>query len=395
MPKFEKKIVEWMDKNSSILFFIIITLIGFVMRYVGKDFLSSDMSNVLIPWYHMIQDAGGLRGLKTQVGDYNVLYQTIIAFMTYIPLNPMTQYKVLSCIFDILLAYFCANHVRVLKKEPLFSTRFNCIYAVIFLLPTVVLNSAFWGQCDSIYVFTILIGIFLLHKNKNIPAFILFGVSFALKLQTVFILPYLVAYYFVKKKYSILMFPLMVLSFWSCSIIAFINGRELLAPFTAYIYQAGLYPSMVKNSRSFWLLFGEDYPRFGTFAVLLTFAILGLGFYMTLKKKKRLDTPIQCFNALAWFVWTCIFFLPAMHDRYAYLLDIILIMLAFMDKKYIKFAAFSALLSLMTYPGFLLFAGGVNRMDAFIEFFVYIYFSYLIMQPSENLPQNEAEAIAG
>ena len=69
-----------------------------------------------------------------------------------------------------------------------------------------------------------------------------------------------------------------------------------------------------------------------------------------------------------------------MHERYAYGLDILLVVLAFLDKKYIKFAAFSAFLSFMSYAPFIVHANGVGREDAFIEFFVFIWYAVTIMK---------------
>jgi Gpi18-like mannosyltransferase len=267
----------------------------------------------------------------------------------------------------------------------MFGITFNSIYAIIILLPTIVLNSAFWGQCDSMYVFCIILAMILIFKDKYLPAFLLIGISFALKLQTVFILPFLVSYYFVKKRFSVVMFFVSLLSFWLCGGIAYIFGRDPLDEFKIYISQSSFYPHMWLDARSFWRLFGDDYQRFSGFAVLLTLSICGIGFYMIIQKKKRMDTMVQILNTATWFTWVCFFFLPAMHDRYAYLTDILLIILAFLDKRYIKFAVFSALLSFMTYPAFLIWMNGVTREDAFIEFFVFIYFTYMIMKPEENL----------
>ena len=43
----------------------------------------------------------------------------------------------------------------------------NLIFAAILLLPTVVLNSAFWGQCDAIYTFFIIVTLVCLYKRKE------------------------------------------------------------------------------------------------------------------------------------------------------------------------------------------------------------------------------------
>ena len=51
-----------------------------------------------------ISRGGGLASLRHQTGNYNVLYQTAIALMTYLPMNPLTKYKALSILFDYVLA---------------------------------------------------------------------------------------------------------------------------------------------------------------------------------------------------------------------------------------------------------------------------------------------------
>ena len=64
-----------------------------------------------------------------------------------------------------------------------------------------------------------------------------------------------------------------------------------------------------------------------------------------------------------------------MHERYAYLLDIMLVITAFLDKRYLKFAALSAVFSFISYGPFLTQYGGVGKQDAFIEIFAFIWFS--------------------
>lgn len=92
----------------NILFFTVVSVIAIVLRYAGRDFLSDDMCIFLMPWYDTVKAMGGIKGLGTQVGDYNVLYQTLIAFMTGLPGQSMYLFKIFSVIFDFLLAFTCA-----------------------------------------------------------------------------------------------------------------------------------------------------------------------------------------------------------------------------------------------------------------------------------------------
>ena len=86
------------------MFFAIICLIAFFARYAGRECQSMDYVYFFKPWFDQMKEAGGLPSLKEQIGNYSLLYQTIIAFMTYIDIECIYQYKILNVIFD----YGCA-----------------------------------------------------------------------------------------------------------------------------------------------------------------------------------------------------------------------------------------------------------------------------------------------
>lgn len=60
-------------------------------------------------------------------------------------------------------------------------------------------------------------------------------------------------------------------------------------------------------------------------AIILTIVILDIGLYVILLHKKSLRTPVTLINTAIWSVWSILLFLPAMHERYTYLLDILLV----------------------------------------------------------------------
>ncbi|MBR1470024.1 MAG: DUF2029 domain-containing protein, partial [Lachnospiraceae bacterium] len=110
--------------------------------------------------------------------------------------------------------------------------------AVLFL-PTVVMNSSMWGQCDSIYSsFCILALIFLLKKSYR-RAYIMLGIAFSFKLQTVFIIPFFLTYYSVKKDHSIFLYLWTVLVLELSGIPSYLMGRDISAPFQIYFFQVG------------------------------------------------------------------------------------------------------------------------------------------------------------
>ncbi|MCR5118478.1 MAG: hypothetical protein K6B44_02515 [Lachnospiraceae bacterium] len=73
MFKIEKKLTDWISEHASLLFFAVVTLLAFYIRYIGRTVTSPDMSDFLLPWYYGMKEAGGLSALSVQMGDYNVL----------------------------------------------------------------------------------------------------------------------------------------------------------------------------------------------------------------------------------------------------------------------------------------------------------------------------------
>lgn len=354
---------------------MIISILGMVMRQQGRDFISADMRDFLIPWYDSIKAQGGLRSLKEQVGDYNLLYQTLVAFMTYLPGSCVQYYKALSIVFDYWLAFASALLVARLSGEACFHRKFQMAYAVVLLLPTVVLNSVYWGQCDSIYTTFLVLTLLFFYEENYISGFVMLGMGFACKLQTVFILPFLLGLYFYKKNFSLSGFLVSIAVFWGSGIVAFLCGRSVTAPFTIYLDQTGLYQKMYLNVSSFWtILNGVDYAELGTFAVILAVVLCGMELYQVMSGKVRIDTGEAFIKTAAGFLWTCILFLPAMHERYTYPLDIFLILLVFLDRRYWKYAAVSVLLSLMTYGNYLFGSGSVNQWNGVIYVVAWISF---------------------
>lgn len=381
MIALEKKFLKFIDQYRKWMFLCIITTLAISIRYAGKDFISNDMTSFLIPWFGEIQRAGGLQALEHQVGDYNLLYQTLIALFSYSPLDSVSVYKLLSCLFDFLLAFSCGYILcDLLQKDWRRDITFDITYTIILFLPTVVLNSAYWGQCDSIYVTFIIWTLYLLFKRKYRIGFILLGIAFAFKLQSIFIVPFLIYCYCSRRDFSLLNFGYSIFVFWLSGIGGYLQGRNLTDCFKIYFKQSDLYHNMYLNIASFWILVGNNYETLKPMAIILTIVILGIGLYVILLHQKSLRTPVTFLNTAIWSVWSILLFLPAMHERYTYLLDILLVMLCMLNKKYIVFAIGEILLSLLTYGHYLFGTGVVNIGYAITNLLLWIAFGYKILK---------------
>ena len=122
-----------------------------LLRTLSLDYAGTDYKNFLTHWYAYFQEHGGFQAVSHAVGDYNVPYLYFMAFISYLSAPDLYLIKLFSIIFDVILAWGCYRLVRSLTRERQGSAAPLIAFAAALLLPTVVLNGAYWGQCDVIY----------------------------------------------------------------------------------------------------------------------------------------------------------------------------------------------------------------------------------------------------
>lgn len=71
MLKIEKKIINHIERYIIIYFLVFISIVSFIIRYLGRSFISVDMQRFLLPWWAAIPD---FNSLSKPVGDYNLIY---------------------------------------------------------------------------------------------------------------------------------------------------------------------------------------------------------------------------------------------------------------------------------------------------------------------------------
>ena len=381
MLKCEKRILDFFEKYSYLFVLIAATFFGGYIRFLSRNFLSGDYTTFLESWFYEILNSGKFLSLKNQVGDYNILYQIIIAFFTCLNIKPLYAYKIFSILFDYCLAAGCGFLACDLIKNKFNLKIFSISYSVILLLPTVFLNSSFWAQCDSVYTFFIILSILLIRKNKNIPAFILLGISFAFKLQFILIIPFFIILYVCYRKFSIFHFLLIPVVGFITSLPAVFMGRKWSAFFDIYFNQTDEYKLMSLNISNIWSGMPTAYGALKKQAILLTFMILFLGFVLFVKKKKKMDNAELFLVCATWTVWTCVMFLPAMHERYTYPVDILLAILVVVHfKKYFIFFIVNEIAVFLMYSHYLFGAENEGVILIILYVSIYLIFTYQMVK---------------
>lgn len=387
MTKIEKKIADFLIKNRHILFFFISSILAALLRLENLDFATTDSYHFLMRWFDQIKAGGGFKALSTPVGDYGLLYQAIIAIMSYIKIYSLYQFKFLSIVFDYMLAFSIAVFVCKLTNKKYTSSTFIAIYTIVLFLPSVFENSAIWGQCDSIYCFFLIMSLIAFFDEKYIKCFVMLGIAFGFKLQSIFIIPFYLTIYLIKQNHSILHYGISIIVFWLTGIINYINGASLLYNFKAYFAQPNTYKYMIMNSRSFWNFVPNNAPL-RTVAICLTIILLGLCLFFAIEKKGFFDDKSNCIKYLTLSVWIVVFTLPTMHERYTYLLTLLLLVLSCVDKRYLVFFVLSIVLDQITYSYYLFHLDGLNRVETVVEIFALCYFAYDVLFKENTRPSD-------
>ena len=340
-----------------IMLYLIMTIIAIGARVLCLGHVSADYSIFLSGWMESIRAGGGFASLASQTGNYNLPYLTLLALFSYSSVNDLYLIKILSIFFDFVLAWAV---MKIVEKITGNKKRMLIAFFAVLLWPTVIINSAFWGQCDSIYVALGILGIYLAMDDRPVLSMLCIAASFGFKLQAVFIIPvYAVLWMQGKFKWwHFLFFPLTYIIMILPAVLAGRPFAEALLLYTTqtesigidYSYTAPSFLSIIQTAKT--ALASLNTPEaiaavsklFVLIAMLFVIAVLALCF----NNRKRLSNWLVLMAA-ALFAIGIPYLLPHMHERYFYYADIMLLLLALCNRKFWPYAVVSELSSLASY----------------------------------------------
>lgn len=328
----------------------VLVVAAFGLRFALLSHVTLDYTNFLAVWLRYFKEHGGFTALSDSVGNYNVPYLYFLALFSYSDIDGLYLIKLLSIFFDVLLAWSAMKLTGLFTRSP--ARRLLAFFAVLFW-PTVVLNGAYWGQCDSIYVAFALMSLWLALDGRPVPAMICMAVSFGFKLQAVFLMPVFVALLFARrvKLRHFLVFPL---TYLVLVLPAVLLGRPLMDTLTLYFNQAGSVGSGLNyNSPSIFAFAGGGDTRLlsslGIAAAVLFTVLVLLRFYAD---RRRAGGLALLAGALLLAVGIP-FLLPHMHDRYFFAADILSLVFAVAAPRYFALPLLCEFASLLGYHAYL------------------------------------------
>ena len=219
--------------------------------------------------------------------------------------------------------------------------------AVWIFNPAVFINSAVWGQVDSVYTLLVFICLLLLVEDKLIPSFFVFAAAVMIKPQSLFYTPVFIyaiieqaiyPEYDAKKllKYIVAGFGAAL----TLVVIALPFGLENVAG--QYIDTLSSYPYCSVNAFNLWAAVGLNWIKLtpftsaiGTLAIAAVVAASAVLFFRCKDKSK--------YFWIAGFICFSIFMLAnKMHERYAYPAMLMLLAAFVMRQRTTSYAAYLA-----------------------------------------------------
>ena len=314
--------------NLALLGLIALFALGLLARlFTGK--VTGDMSNFYFVWYQNILDNGVAVAFREHLIGYTPAFWYLFAGTTLLdPILPrVTAIKLLPILFDCISTYFVYRIVRI--KYPTGNKPYWAA-GLFFVLPTLFINSAQWGQMDALYTTFLIISLYFFLKEKPLLGMLAFGLSFTIKFQAIFFVPFLVIL-LLKKKVRWWQFFLVPAVYVITCIPAVLLGSSWLDVLTIYLRQTALFSQLTVNAPNLYIFVpwevAEPALRIGFIVAFCTLA----GWIIFTALDKREITPERMVLLALISVSLTPFVLPRMHERYFYPADALSLVAAFFN----------------------------------------------------------------
>ena len=299
------------------------------LRALALDYQSTDYQVFLSRWAEAFRDNGGFAAVALPIGNYNAPYLYFLAAISYLPLPDLYLIKLFSILFDVVLAWGGLRLVRCFTGG---GWRPAGCFCALLLLPTVALNGACWGQCDSLYAALCLHALACGLRRRGTASAALMGLAFSFKLQTVFLLP-LWAGLWIAGRVKLRQLAAFPAAYAATCVPALLLGKPLGDILGVYLGQvkegAG---ALNYNSPSFYAFFpygAQLNEGFWAAAGIALALLLVLAVLLALLACRRRVSDLALLTAGAVLAVGVPFLLPYMHDRYLYPADVLTLAWAF------------------------------------------------------------------
>ncbi len=320
------------------------------LRYALAPTVSGDVKHAVGPWLDIIR-SDGFSALGGSFANYNPPYLYLLYLGSLTPLNNVEIIKSIAVVFDLVLAAgVAAIALRLSGRAAL-----AAIAGIgVLLLPEVFLNSAMWGQADGIFTALLVWSAWGVLSKRFTPAWVLFALAFSVKLQAMFLFPWIALAFLVQRHRwrSVLIGVGALLVTYVPALIA---GRSVASLAGVYLDQVGEKKQLASGVANMyeWIpngFYSTVFPA-GLFFAFAVVALL-MALYLRQLPSPEHSGPWLLRVAAALGVLVP-FVLPAMHDRYFYAGGVLTAICVLIDRRYLAPAVVLQFTAVMAYAPFL------------------------------------------
>ncbi len=356
------------DKKD-IIYLLVIIIAGFAVRFAAASF--SDGFEIDVTDFKCWSDLIFQHGLSN--------FYSLDVFTDYPPGYMYVLYiiggikKTLELAFDstsfTLLIKFPAMLCDVLTSVFIFyigKTRLKqftawLICAAYLFNPAIIINSAIWGQVDSVYTIFLIISIFYLTEKKYCIAYVLFAIAILIKPQSLILSPVYIYSAFecinngnkLKSAGKLLLYGLAALFTLFIGILPFVKGFNFMPIINLYKETLSSYPYATVNAYNLYAAIGANwaditksflFTDYNTFGIIVIDVIVILSIVLLLRNNSKSNYFfVAGLTNLLTFV-----FAVKMHERYIFP-TLALLLIAYCFKRDRRILALYFGFSLTTY----------------------------------------------
>lgn len=317
------------------------------------DFRSADWNLFISGWMRTLHEEG-LHAFQHSFSDYSFPYLFLLWAVGHLGLGDLLAVKLLSIVIDVTLGIAVASLARQLWPD----VRPVAVAAIVFALPTVMLNGALWGQCDALYASLVVFAIAFACREKWIIASAFVGAALAVKLQTAFVIPALLILWWCRDR-RLRSIAASAVAFAILTLPPLAFGEPVAQMLGTYRDQSREYPALTLNAPNVYQWWPWSTHAGDITAAAL--AVVTLGAVAAIAARGRLSirrptsppfaraaTTLCCFAAVIF-----PFVLPHMHERYFYLAETLSVVLSFGRRSALRAAVVLQISTTLAYLPFL------------------------------------------
>ena len=336
---------EW--QQWALLVIAFVAALG--IRWSLRAGSTADFDVYMDPWIDFLRE-GGFAALGQEFANYNVPYLYLLYLGSLLPIEPLSVVKLIALFFDLVMAAGVAAIAHRLRGSVVIA---GVAGLAVLFAPEVFLNSALWGQTDSIWTSMLVWSAYFMVRRSDTLTWVFFALAFAVKLQAGFFVPWLLLAFIVQRhRWRVLGFA--AATFSLTYVPALLAGRSLTSLLGVYAGQAGGNVLAVSVPNLYSWVPNEFFRIVNGAGIFLALGIVALLCLLYLRRAPFVASIEPWLLQVGAAVGVLVpFILPQMHDRYFYAGAVFTMVCVLVNRAYLVPAVVLQITAMLSYSGML------------------------------------------